>query len=280
MFKPNYAKDKLDILYEDKAIGAQIRSKVKYIEEGERSTSYSMGIEKQRQSNNRIKALTKDNITYTDDNGILKIAKDFYFDLFTSKNPYQEDINEYLRDIDIHKLSDEKQKICDGVITLKECEIAVSKLKLNKSPEEDGLPVEFYKAFWKQLGSFLVKMYNECFESKELPLSMRKSVITLIHKKDDKSDITNYRPISLTNTDYRILAHVLSTRLQNVISDIVGPNQIAYINPHQHGYKHSHIGTTRVNFDPVYIFCQIRSKCVQHPHSCYLFVFLHNFHHI
>ena len=30
----NYAKDKLDILYEDKAIGAQIRSKVKYIEEG------------------------------------------------------------------------------------------------------------------------------------------------------------------------------------------------------------------------------------------------------
>ena len=43
----NYTKDKLDILYEDKAIGAQIRSKVKYIEEGERSTSYFIGIEKQ-----------------------------------------------------------------------------------------------------------------------------------------------------------------------------------------------------------------------------------------
>ena len=28
-------------------------------------------------------------------------------------------------------------------------------------------------------------------------------------------------------------------------------------NPYQHGYKHLHIGTTRVNFDPVYIFCQI-----------------------
>ena len=143
----NYAKDKLDILYEDKAIGAQIRSKVKYIEEGERSTSYFIGIEKQRQSNNRIKALTKDNITYTDDNGILEIAKDFYFDLFTSKNPSQEGINEYLRDIDIHKLSDEKQKICDGVISLKECEIAVSKMKLNKSPGGDGLPWNSTKLF-------------------------------------------------------------------------------------------------------------------------------------
>ena len=55
---------------------------------------------------------------------------------------------------------------------------------------------------------------------------------------------------------------------------------ISVFNPHQHGYKHSHIGTTWINFDPVYIFCQIKSKCVQHPHSCYLFVFLHNFHHI
>ena len=64
---------------------------------------------------------------------------------------------------------------------------------------------------------------------KELPLSMRNSVITLIHKKDDKSDIANYRPISLTNTDYKIVAHILSARLQNVISDIVGPNQVAYI---------------------------------------------------
>ena len=39
------------------------------------------------------------------------------------------------------------KKICDGVISLKECEIAVSKMKLNKSPGEDGLPVEFYKTF-------------------------------------------------------------------------------------------------------------------------------------
>ena len=102
-------------------------------------------------------------------------------------------------------------------------------MKLNRSPGEDGLPVEFYKTFWKQLDNFLVEMYNECFEKKELPISVRKSVITLIHKKDDKSDIANYRPISLTNTDYRIVARILSARLQNVISDIVGPNQVAYI---------------------------------------------------
>ena len=65
----------------EKAIGAQIRSKVKWIEEGEKSTSYFLAVEKHRQSNNSIKSLSKENTTYTDDVNILKIARDFYTEL-------------------------------------------------------------------------------------------------------------------------------------------------------------------------------------------------------
>ena len=50
------------------------------------------------------------------------------------------------------------------------------------------LPIEFYKAFWNEIGSLLVDVYNESFENKILPLSMRKSVITLIHKREDKTN--------------------------------------------------------------------------------------------
>ena len=105
----------------------------------------------------------------------------------------------------------------------------MKKIKSNKSPGDDGIPIEFYKAFWNEIGSLLVDVYNESFENKILPLSVRKSVITLIHKREDKTNIENYRPISLTNTDYRILACVLASRLQRVINDIVGPDQTAYI---------------------------------------------------
>ena len=102
-------------------------------------------------------------------------------------------------------------------------------MKLNKSPGEDGLPIEFYIVLWDEIGNFLVEMYNECFENNMLPASMRKSLVTLTHKKDDKTKLDNYRPISLTNTDYCILAFILASRLQNVIKDIVGPDQEAYI---------------------------------------------------
>ena len=51
----------------------------------------------------------------------------------------------------------------------------------------------------------------------------------MIFKKGDEDDIANYRPISLTNVDYRIMAIVLANRVQNVIGSIVNHDQTAYI---------------------------------------------------
>ena len=41
--------------------------------------------------------------------------------------------------------------------------------------------------------------------------------------------LKNYRPISLTNTDYRLLTFCLSLRLQKVIGSIIGQEQTGYI---------------------------------------------------
>ena len=53
--------------------------------------------------------------------------------------------------------------------------------------------------------------------------------MSLIYKKDDEDDIRNYRPISLTNVDYRILAFTLAERMQKVLGDIVSNDQTAYL---------------------------------------------------
>ena len=56
-------------------------------------------------------------------------------------------------------------------------------IKSNKSLGDDGLPIEFYRMFWSDIGSLLVDVCNKSFENQILPLLMRKSVITLINKK-------------------------------------------------------------------------------------------------
>ena len=56
------------------------------------------------------------------------------------------------------------------------------------------------------------------------------AVMTLTHKKGDTKLLKNYtRPISLTNTDYKIIAFVFARRLQKIIDKLISKNQSAYI---------------------------------------------------
>ena len=68
---------------------------------------------------------------------------------------------------------------------------------LNKTPGNDGLPIEFYQTFWIAVGELLVESFNESFLKGEMSPSQRQAVITLIEKKDqDRCNIKNWRPIS------------------------------------------------------------------------------------
>ena len=102
-------------------------------------------------------------------------------------------------------------------------------MKKNKSPGMDGITIEFYQAFWPLLGNLLVDVFNESYELGKLPDSQRKSVMSLIFKRGDEDDISNYRSISLTNTDYRILAFTLAERMQKILGDIISNDQTAYV---------------------------------------------------
>lgn len=221
----------LDNLYLEKAAGYQIRSRSKWVEQGEKSTKYFFGLEKSRQCENAIQSLKDSNgVNKYEDNEILAIAHDFYTNLYRTQNVEQNDIESYINSIPLEKtLSEDDRLICEGNITYHECTFAVNEMKSNKSPGLDGIIVEFYQTFWHIIGNLLVSVLNSCYKEGKLTNSQRRSVITLIHKKDEKDEIANYRPISLTNVDYRIAAFVLANRLQKVMSKIVNNDQTAYI---------------------------------------------------
>ena len=63
-----------------------------------------------------------------------------------------------------------------------------------------------------------------------LSIDQRRAVLSLIPKPNkDLRYLKNWRPISLLNTDYKILAKTLATRLQSVINTIISPDQTGYI---------------------------------------------------
>jgi len=222
----------VDEFYSNKARGSFIRSRAKWIEDGEKSSRYFLNLERSRQESSVIHELISDesNTTVNDTEGLLNMAKTFYQKLYTDTDTDERCIDEYLGQIRFkNKLNDTDVPICEGPIRLNECTNVIGKLNKNKSPGLDGLSAEFYQTFWSLIGSFLVEVFNECYTKGALPTSSKKSILGLIFKKGDKNLLKNYRPISLTNTDYKILAFVLSNRLHQVIDKIIEPRQSAYV---------------------------------------------------
>uniref|UniRef100_A0AAQ6ILA1 Reverse transcriptase domain-containing protein n=1 Tax=Anabas testudineus TaxID=64144 RepID=A0AAQ6ILA1_ANATE len=98
-------------------------------------------------------------------------------------------------------------------------------MKGGRAPGLDGLSVEFFKAFWPELGQDLLGVVAESLTENSLPLSCRRAVLTLLPKAGDLWDIKNWRPVSLLCTDYKILSKALANRLREVMDQVVHRDQ-------------------------------------------------------
>ena len=229
--KRNRLKTELDLIYQENTYAAYVRSRATYLEDGDKCTSFFLGLEKSKQSSNVInKLISNDDKSLETDDEILSECAEYYKALYTSNSPNKDEIKKYLSETNFTKnLSDEDSRKCENDISIVECETIVKTLKLNKSPGLDGLTGEFYQTFWTVIGPYLVDSYNESFMNGALCESQNLSVLSLIYKKGESTNLKNYRPISITNLDYKILALVLANRMQAVMDKIISDDQTGYI---------------------------------------------------
>lgn len=79
----------------------------------------------------------------------------------------------------------------------------------NKAPGPDGLTARFFTWDWDFVGSRVVKIISEFFESESLPNSLNDTLIVLNPKKEKPSQTTHFPPISLCNVFYKIISSIL-----------------------------------------------------------------------
>ena len=216
-------------IYDERARGAQIRSRIQHLEEGEKNTKYFLSLEKSRQNRKTITSLIVNGKRLTKVDELLEAETEFYESLYTSRSKHN-NIQQYLEDTLLENtLSQEEADVCEGPITLTECTNALNGMKLNKSPGLDGLTVEFYLKFWSKISLLVFNSFLRSHQNKELSRSQKQCVFSLLFKKGDPEKLGNWRPISLLNIDYKILARVLAERLQTILPKIISLNQQGYI---------------------------------------------------
>ncbi|GBG66019.1 hypothetical protein CBR_g54999 [Chara braunii] len=161
-------------------------------------------------------------------------ARIYYGDILTSRRHPAESLSDLHQEADLWQYTDKallphQRMALDRPLTPKELKQAMLSMAKGKAPGDDGLPIEFFIAMWDQVGAILLKLINNVLEGGTLTDDMCRGVITLLYKKGDKQNVRNWRPISLLNVAYKILAKVLARRLAPILPALVGTDQGAFV---------------------------------------------------
>lgn len=143
-----------------------------------------------------------------------KSFKEFYDALYSSQiNPSNADVAEFLNNINLPKLNDEQIVALDSPLSISEIHETLQYLPINKAPP-GVFSAEFYKDSWPMLTPTFFKMVTQ-IQNKHQILSpnMNSAIISLL-LKPSKNPAFPSSPVSLINTDLKILCKVLERKLE------------------------------------------------------------------
>uniref|UniRef100_A0A3B1KAN1 Reverse transcriptase domain-containing protein n=1 Tax=Astyanax mexicanus TaxID=7994 RepID=A0A3B1KAN1_ASTMX len=208
----------------ERAKGALVRARFQMFREMDAPSSFFFSLERKYSESKHMHALyMADGRLSSDVNEIRERAVEFYSDLYKAENCSEECINVLMTDMP--KLAEGDMNSLELPLTLTELKAAAFQMAPGRSPGIDGLPVEFYRAFWDLIGQDLLSVLMECLLSGELPLSCRRAVLTLLPKKGDLCELKNWRPLALLCTDYKFFSKTLANRLKCVLDTIIHRDQ-------------------------------------------------------
>ncbi|KAK3187995.1 hypothetical protein Dsin_027556 [Dipteronia sinensis] len=98
-----------------------------------------------------------------------------------------------------------------------------------KAPGKDGLPAIFYQNYWGTIGMSVTKCCLDVLNNEGSVQEFNNIIITLIPKKHSPEVVSEYRPISLCNMLYKIIAKAITNRLRSVLGGVISESQSAFL---------------------------------------------------
>ena len=114
-------------------------------------------------------------------------------------------------------------------INLEEITEVIKQLPPGKAPGVDAIPAEFYKELWPDIDFDVFNFIYEAISQAHIDEELNISKIALLPKSEDRSKVHNFRPISLLNTSYKILAKVYANRMKPLLHHWILPSQTGFV---------------------------------------------------
>ena len=174
-----------------------------WLKKGDMNTSFFHNYATRRRKKNTIKGLVDHNGMMQEDGvSMCNIVQQYFEKLFSSE----------VGDLDQGILADVQCKVTPDMnveltaqFSSDEVKKALFQIGDLKELGPDGMHAVFYKWFWELLGDDLVKEVLEAVNSQKIPDGWNDNTIVLIHKVNNPTLVSQFRPISLCNVVYKVI---------------------------------------------------------------------------
>ena len=218
---------KLCELFEREEIMARQRSRVDWLQAGDRNTTFFQARATARRQINKIKYLLREDGSKCEDQlEIKQMAGSFYKDLFSTE-PH-DDTKRILESIPVRIDQSTNDELCRPY-TSEEIREALFHMGPTKAPGPDDFPAMFYRKHWAILEDDICDAVRSFLRGDEIPEGLCDTIIVLIPKVSRPEKLTNFQPISLCNVLYKIASKVLANRLKVVLPNIIAEEQSAFV---------------------------------------------------
>ena len=216
-----------EVLEQEEIIWFQ-KSREKWIELGDRNTTYFHTSTIIRRRRNRIEMLKNgDEILVTDSQELETMAVEYYKTLYS-----MEDVESCVDTLDpvgfavltVGELAD-----LNKPFSSMEVENSIRSMGKFKAPGPDGFQPVFYQECWDVVGASVTQFVLNCFASGQLPAGLNDALLVLIAKVNKPERMSQFRPISLCNVLFKMLTKIMVIRLKNVMPKLIGPAQSSFI---------------------------------------------------
>ncbi|CAL9019993.1 unnamed protein product, partial [Prunus brigantina] len=203
------------------------RSRVKWLNEGDRNTTYFHHSTIARRRQNRILRIQGNNGQwYSGQNATRRVIEEHFKDLFASE--CVEDDLDILSCVDPVVTEDINTALLQE-ISSHEIKDAAMQMGSLKAPGPDGYHGIFYQQYWDIIHREVQGIVKDFFAESCNPTTLNSTNIVLIPKVPNPESVTQYRPISLCNYSYKIISKVMANRLKQFIPEIISPAQNAFV---------------------------------------------------
>ncbi|KAL3692018.1 hypothetical protein R1sor_005669 [Riccia sorocarpa] len=208
------------------------RSRAKWLQAGDAPTKYFFTLWQAKTKQDEIRVLKLEDGTVIEEKSrILAEVGKFYKTLYQEEGDTQATIEarrEILLGID-KKVSVEENQMLERPPLEEELEECVRNLAKDKAPGLDGVSADVLREFWEEVKPMCMHLLSIFWEDERLTASEKKGVIKLILKNDERSMLTNRRPITLLGITYKIVSRILADRIKPILPGLVSGQQTGFV---------------------------------------------------